>query len=448
MRVGIVGAGISGLALGEALSSRGVEVTLWDAADRAGGRIASREVDGYLLESGPNAFLDRAPETLALIERLGLSPSLRRAEPSAKRRWLWLRGKLREVPTTPPAFLRSDILPPLAKLRVLLEPLSRRARAEDESIAEFGRRHLGARASRDLLSGMVVGIFAGRAERLSLPSCFPRMAALEREHRSLILALLRSRRAQRSGGPAGPGGTLATLDGGLETLTRALAAQLGDALHLGTEVRGIERRGEAYVVQAGDGEVEVDRLVLATPTEASMRLLRPLAPEAIPPMESIPYAPMSVVHLGWEEAALERPVEGFGFLIPPHEGRDILGAILVSSIFPWRAPEGRRLFTVMVGGSIRPELPALGDDELVGLASRELSEILGLRGDPVFSKVVRWERAIPQYEVGHGERVRAVEAALAEHPGLYVAGDAFRGVGINDCISDATALAERISAGG
>lgn len=442
MRVAIVGGGISGLSLAERLAGMGAEPLVLEREARVGGRIATREKEGFLLETGPNGFLDSAPRTLELAERIGLSARLRRAGPEAKRRWLYLRGALRQVPSGPKDFLTSDILPLSAKLRLALEPFSRRARTPDESVASFGRRHLGARATRDLLSAIVLGIHAGDAESLSLPACFPRMAALEREHRSLVLAM---RRLGRGGAPSG---TLTNVEGGMGHLVQGLASRLGEAVRTGIAVDEIRRDGSSFVLAVSDAggrhEIRTDAVAITTPAKEAARLVSPFEPVVAERALAIPYAPMAVVHVAWPRERIAHPLDGFGFLVPPHEGRKILGAIFVSTIFPWKAPPGQALFTVMIGGAVAPELARLPEPSLVDLAVSELSDIVGVAGSPTIAEVVRWDQAIPQYVVGHQALVDEVDRRMAEVEGMYLGGDAWKGIGINDCISAAEPLARRI----
>lgn len=443
MRVAIVGGGISGLALAERLAAMGIEPVVLEREARVGGKIATRSKDGFLLETGPNGFLDSAPGTLELAERTGTQ--VQAATPAAKRRWIYLRGKLREVPTRPPDFLRSDILPLGAKLRLALEPFSRRSRVEDESIASFGRRHLGRRATRDLLSAMVLGIHAGDAEKLSLPACFPRMAALEREHRSLVLAMLR---LGRGGAPTG---TLCVSEGGMGELVEGIAERLGEAVRTGVRVDEIRREGEGFrlAVEEGGarGEIPADAVAITAPAPEAARLVAPFDARVAERAASIPYVPMAVVHLAWPKERIAHPLDGFGFLIPPHEGRKILGALFISSIFPWKAPPDQALFTVMVGGAVAPEQARLPKDALVALAVAELSDIVGAVGAPTLAEVVHWDQAIPQYLVGHQAIVREVDARIASIQGLHLGGNAWKGIGVNDCISAAEPLAAQIARG-
>lgn len=453
-RVAIVGGGISGLSLAARLSEAGLDPMVFEAAPAVGGKIATRQKDGFLLETGPNGFLDKEPATFELAQRIGVGNQLRKAEALAGKRWIYLRDRLREVPTSPPAFLGSDLLPLSAKLRVAGEIFTRRAPPhKEESVGEFGRRHLGRRATRDLLGAMVLGIFGGDVEKLSLPSAFPRMAELDRDHRSLILAMIRLQKARKAlppaggGGPAGPSGALTSCEGGLGHYVQTLASTLGDTVHTGVTVTAVEKAGAGWKLQLDDRgvarEVRADHLVLTTPGDEQRRLLGPLDPSLAGLAGGIPYAPISVVHLGWKREQIAHPLDGFGFLVPPHEGRRILGVMFISSIFPWRAPEGQVLLTAMVGGAIRPDLASLPEAEVASIAREEVAAIVGARGEPSLVDVVRWDRAIPQYVVGHGARLAEAEARAAAL-GLHLGGNAWRGVGFNDCIKDAGVLTSRI----
>jgi len=447
--IAIVGAGISGLSLAFELRSRGAPVVLLEASPRVGGTIRSSAEQGFLTEAGPNGFLDKEPATRALAASLGLTDQMRKADPAAKRRFIFTRGALREVPSSPGGFLKSDILPLGARLRVAGELFSRRARdPENETLATFARRHLGSTATSVLVDAMQAGIFAGDPEKLSLAAVFPKMREMERDHRSLILAMIRLQR-QRKGTAvatetAGPAGTLCSFEGGLETLTRALAAKLGAAVRLNTEVRSIARSGREWQLQissAGRPEtVAAEQLVLAVPSYLAARLLQPIDRALASELEGIDYAPICVVHLGYPRAEPAVP-DGFGFLVPAQERLNILGAIFVSSVFPWRTEGRRSLLTCMVGGARQPELFGLEEAELVGSVRRDLERVLGLATAPSFQQVARWPRGIPQYNVGHLARVRRIEEAVSRLPGLTVTGNAYRGVGLNDCVRASTALA-------
>jgi protoporphyrinogen/coproporphyrinogen III oxidase len=438
-RVVVVGGGVSGLACAFHLRERGFEVQLLEATDRLGGVIRSERVGPYLLEHAANGVLDNEPATLRLVEALGLSGDFRRAEDTAKERYVLIGGRLRKVPGSPPGLLASDILPWGAKLRVLGDLFARRAKGEDESLADFGRRHIGPTATALLLDAVQTGIFAGDVERLSLRATFPKMWQLEREHRSLILgALKRAGKVKAS--------RLHSLKGGMQQLVEALAQRLGPAARTGSRVTALLPREEGWQIEREGGPaLQADQVVVALPAGPAAELLRGLSPEAASELERIAYAPVAVVHLGYPAKALAHRPQGFGFLVPKREGRPLLGTLYISSFFPWRADPEHVLVTCMVGGARSPELAALPPKALVALASEELERVLGLGAAPSFSQVVQWERAIAQYNVGHLARVERIDQALQAFPNLSVVGSALRGVGVNDCVRGAEQLAQRLA---
>ncbi len=455
MSIAIIGAGISGLALTWGLRERGRDVVLLEAGPRPGGTIATRQRDGFLIEAGPNGFLDKEPATRELAAALGLEGRIRAADTSAKRRYLYTRGRLRLVPTSPPAFMRSDVLPLPARLRVAAELFSGRGpEGVDESIASFGRRHIGRTATAVLLDAVQTGIYAGDVEKLSVVSTFPQMVEFERADRSLILAAIRLQKARRKALAAGGGapklsGELSTFDGGLQVMIDALGQRLGDALHTGATVQGLARAGDGWRVSVREhgrvAELAASRVVLAVPAHVAAGLLRPLDAPLAGLVEGIAYAPVAVVQLGYAPGATPAP-DGFGFLVPSGEGRRLLGAIHASTVFPFRAEGGRVLYTCMVGGARQPDLVGLDEAALVALAREELRALAGVTAEPVLTEVIRWPRGIPQYNVGHRERVAAIDAALERWPGLTLTGNAYKGIGFNDCIRSAKQLAETLGA--
>lgn len=456
MTVAVVGGGISGLVVAWRLRSRGRAAVLLETSSRLGGAVGTREQQGFLLETGPNSFLDREPATRELASALNLEGRIRAADPAAKRRYVYTRGRLRSVPASPPAFLGSDILPPGAKLRVLGEVFSRRAATGvDESLADFGRRHLGRTATRVLLDAVQTGIFAGDVERLSVGATFPQLVKLEREHRSLILGAIQAQRAQRRALPPGSApklsGALSTFEGGLGTLIDTLGASLGDAARVGATVEGLTRVDGGWRVAVSEqgrrAELDANQVVLAAPAYVAQGLLQPLDAELAARVGGIEYAPIAVVHLGFDAGTTPAP-DGFGFLVPPAEGRRLLGAIHASTVFPFRAEAGGVLYTCMVGGAKRPDLVGLDEPALVALAREELKALAGVTATPSLTRVYRWPRGIPQYTVGHLARMAAVDQGLARWPGLHLTGNAYKGVGLNDCIRNGLQLADALVAAG
>jgi oxygen-dependent protoporphyrinogen oxidase len=412
-------------------------VTLLEAASLPGGTARTVERDGFLLETGPNSVLDRDGAVGTLADSLGLR--LRPASQSAARRALVLGGRLRELPSTPSAWLASDVLPLGAKLRLLLEPFSRRGPiGVDESLGDFARRHLGRTVTATLVDALQTGIWAGDVERLSAASAFPRLVESERVHRSLLIGAMRGR-------PPAARAQLTSLEGGLGALSLAMARALGASLQLNAPVTALERDGDGWALATPKGTVRAARVVLALPPFEASALVRPFDGGLMEALLAFPSVPVAVVQLGFRPALNPSP-QGFGFLVPSAEGRDILGTVYASAAFPFRATGDGTLLTVLLGGAHRPELLALDDAGLVQTAQRELSALLGLARSPTLTDVFRWPRAIPQYNVGHTQRVEAVHAQAARWPGLWLSGNAYGGAGITDCVKSASALARSLLA--
>jgi oxygen-dependent protoporphyrinogen oxidase len=451
VKAAIVGAGISGLATAQALLARqpGLQVTIFEASDRAGGKVETEAVpEGYICEWGVNAFLDKIPRTLELCAEIGLSPL--RGDESAKKRYVFSEGELHKLPEKPPQFLKSRLLSWPGRLRVLGEVFTGPGDKDDETLAEFGRRHLGREAFEKLIDPMASGVFAGNADRLSLKSCFPRIHEVESQYGSLIRGLIKlQKEARRSGkkdtpGP-GPGGMLTSFAGGMSELTDTLAALLGERLRLASPVAGVDYANGRYALHlAGGGSEEFDTVILAAPAHAQAPMLRDLAPVIAEQIQAIPYPALAVVCLGYDRARMGPGLDGFGFLVPSRERRDILGTVVDSNVFTNRAPPDKVLLRTMVGGARSPELADLPDDQLLGRVFSDLRDIMQIAGEPEFVSIYRHRRAIPQYLVGHAERLRVIDEELERFPGLVLTGNAYRGVSLNDCVLNAMKTAQRL----
>lgn len=443
----VVGGGLSGLTVAEALIAKGQDVKVLEADERPGGPIRTVDEEGFQLENGPQAFLDRDGAIRTLAHRLGLEMSLRPAEPTANRRYVFTRDKLQELPRSPPGFLASPVLPVRARLRALLEPFTLPSNGEDEALGPFMRRHLGDEATAILVDAVQTGTWAGDMEKLSVRAAFPKLWELERTHRSLAVGLWKNRQQpQVQPGPGGtPSGKLATFGGGLQSLINTLAMRLGSRLHTRAQAVALTRVGSGFRVELDSGgALEAAHVVLATPAPVTARILRPLSPGIADSLDAIPYVPVGTVHLGFAPGTAP-PLEGFGFLVPHREGRNILGTIFSSSAFPFRAPPGATLLTTMVGGAHRPEQLALSEDALIALVQRELGQMLDLRSEPIVMRAQRFQRGIPQYHVGHRERMQRLHDGVAALGPLSLLGNAYDGVGLSDCVRNGTALAERLA---
>jgi protoporphyrinogen/coproporphyrinogen III oxidase len=461
-RIVIVGGGIAGLAIAHALETAAprADVIVLEGSDRPGGCIRSEDVDGYLCENGPDGFLDSAPATSALIDELGLSSRLMPSRAEARRRFIFRAQRLHEVPTTAFGFASTGLLSAGAKLRVLAEPLSARPPRHDQTILRFAERHIGAEAAAVLVGSMVSGIFAGDASQLSLRSCFPSMHEMEAQYGSLLRAMLAKRRKGRTtGAPGAPAGRLTSFERGMEELVRAIAAALGPIVRTNHRVTGLQPRisttpsahrlvgARAFSVLSDTQRIEADAVVLAGPADRSADLIRPFAADAAHRLGAIETAPLAVVCLGYDAAAVaaERgPLNGFGFLVPRGEGPRILGALCETSIYNGRAPAGKALLRVMIGGALDSHAVEFDDTTLLRIVRRDLELTMGLRLQPEFVHLVRHRRGIPQYTVGHGSRLERIERALAAFPGLFLAGNSYRGVSVNACIEDAQRVAARV----
>jgi len=464
-KVIIVGGGISGLAtawlLREKARESGVDLdlTLLEKEERAGGKIRSIKEQGYLCEWGPNGFLDSKPQTLDLCEAIGVKANLHRSNDNARKRFIYSAGELHRLPEGAASFLKSRLISWPGKLRLALEPtplISRSPAGADESLADFARRRLGQEALDKLIAPMVSGIFAGDPEIMSLVSCFPRIAELEREYGGLIKAMImlaKKKKQERAAGKtvssaAGPGGVLTSFREGIQHLTDTLVASMGEIVKPGKEVAQVYRGASAaWRIGCCDGsEYDADVVIIASPAYAVADMLFACDEILSAVLRQIPYASMTVVCTGFDRERVPHPLDGFGYLIPRKEGCSILGTLWDSSMFENRAPQGKVLLRSMVGGACFPEFIKLGDDEVVAKVRHDLKDIMGIVDEPSFVRVFRHSQAIPQYTVGHAKRLKALEEQLAGYPGLILTGNSYRGIGLNDCVAAAQRAADEAMA--
>jgi oxygen-dependent protoporphyrinogen oxidase len=460
-RIVIIGAGLSGLCtahyLIKNLSAQGkdAEILLLEADGVPGGKMRTIRQDGFNLEWGPNGFLTNKPYGMELVKDLGIEERVVRSSDLARKRFILSEGVLKRLPETPVAFFRSDLLSIPGRLRIMCEPFSAKAPGNvDESLGDFARRRMGPEALEKLIDPMVTGIYAGDPDKMSLRSCFPLIYNLESKYGGLVKGMLllkreRAKQGVKSEMSAGPGGVLVSFDGGVQTLADILASRLADGLHMNVSVDRVERRNGKYLLRISEKgvreEMEADALVVATAAFDASRILAPLDGELVDALNAIPYSPITVAALGYDAATLGNPLDGFGFLIPRGEKRKILGALWDSSVFPNRAPQGKALLRVMLGGVRAPELASLPEGELVAIARKELSEIMGIAAEPVLARTFFHDRGIPQYLVGHGKILERIDARLEALPGLHLNSNAYRGIALNDCVLQSRLAGERIA---
>lgn len=455
-KVIIIGGGISGLSTAWLLRAKAqaagkeLDITLLEKEQRLGGKIWSIREEGYICEWGPNGFLDSKPQTLDLCRAIGIEGDLHRSNDNARKRFIFSGGKLHRLPEGGPSFLKSGLISWPGKLRLALEPTPFIAPAPagvDETLADFGRRRLGKEALDKLIAPMVSGIFAGDPETMSLVSCFPRIAELEREYGGLVRAMIMLAKKKKKdiaagkvvSSAAGPGGVLTSFREGIQYLSDALSASLGGVVRPGSQVVGVVKGADrAYRVRCADGsEMEADLVIAASPAFAVADMVAGLDSGISAVLRQIPYSSMTVICFGYERERVAHPLDGFGYLIPKKEGCSTLGTLWDSSMFEQRAPEGKVLLRSMMGGACFPEYIKLSDDEVVARVRRDLQTTMGITAEPSFVRVFRHERAIPQYTVGHGKRLEALDGLLKNQPGLILTGNSYRGIGLNDCVAAA-----------
>lgn len=461
MRVVIVGAGISGLALAYRLQQflPSAAITVLEQRDRPGGTIWTERREGFQVEAGPNGFLDNKPSTLALFRDLGLGGRLLHASEAAERnRYLFLDGKLRRLPNTLRSFLASDLMSWRGKVSVFLERFRpRRTATSDESIQAFVERRAGLEAAEVLADALVTGIHAGDLALLSVRAAFPRLVKLEEEYGSVLKGLVRMARQRRAeamarGEPYQRTGRMWSVREGLRLAIETLCERLPTKPLLGVAVQRIQRAtqanapGTTWTVH-GEGQARwwADVVVLTCPAPQQAMIVADLDRELGDSIQAIPYNRVAVVAVGYRGSDVPVPLDGFGFIAPQRTRRDLLGVQWCSSIFPHRAPPGMVLLRAMCGGWNRPEIVDWDDAQLLHAVRTELRLTMGIEAEPVFHHIVRWDRAIPQYQLGHVERVARIEERVARHAGLFLGGNAYHGVALNDCTEQAEVLARQIT---
>ena len=456
-RVVVIGGGISGLAAAVTLREAGIDVVLMEASSRLGGPIHTERRDGYIIDAGPDSFLSSKPGGLDFARRLGIDDQVVGTAPDGGGTFIVHNGRMQPlpegitmlVPTQFRQILESPLLDLRGKLRLLADYFIPARRGNgDEPVGAFMRRRVGRQAFENLAEPLLSGIFAGDANQLSILATFPRLRDAEQRHGGLIRAALAARRS-----PARPPSTRAYtpfvgLRNGLGTLIEAAARRVGeDNIYRDTAAISVERGNDGgFTVEASAGQrFEADAVILATPARPTADLLEPHAPEAARLLRKIPYVSSATVSMGFRERDVRERAGGRGFVVPKVEGFDLTAVTWSSRKFAGRAPEGEALLRGFVGRAGNEEPAFLPDDRVIEIVRRDLATITGLVAEPLFARVYRWHHAMPQYHVGHLERVAAIERDVARIPSLAVTGAAYHGVGIPDCISNATATARRIA---
>jgi len=468
-RVVVIGGGLSGLAAAHrihelaASSRQPIEVVVLEAKDRIGGVIWTERLDGFTLEGGPDSFITNKPWGIDLCNRLGLTGQLVEADSSHRRSFVVRKGQLAPVPEGFVLMAPHRILPILTtpvlswrgKLRVLMDlVVPRRDEDTEESLAAFVRRRLGREALERLVQPLVGGIYTGDPNDLSLKATLPQYLAMEREHGSLIRAAWRQQsrdRATRQHERQASGaryGMFVSLADGMNVLPRTLAAALPPGtVRTNSAVRRLSRNGAAspWLIELLDGPpLEADAVIVTTEAHSTARMIDMEDPGLALQLRAIPYASSVIVNVAYRRDQIQHPLDGFGVVVPATEGRSILAISFSSVKFPSRAPSGTVLLRVFIGGATQPELFDLDDSSLRHLVAQEMAGLIGVQGEPLLLRIARHPRAMPQYMLGHLERVEAIRRKLTRYPRLFLTGIAFDGVGIPDCIHAAETTAENV----
>ncbi len=447
----VVGAGISGLSCAYGLKKSGENVLLLETSARPGGMIQSIAENGYLFELGPQSFSSTAA-LAGLCDDLQLTREVVEA-PHGAPRYVLIDSKLVPVPMSP-ALLTSGLLSWSTKFSFLRDVLGKTSPPQaEESIAAFVRRKFSAELLDRLVGPFVSGVYAGDPEQLSLRAAFPKLYEAETKAGSVIRGSLSLGKAEgeKTVTRPRPRPGLLSFRGGNETLVRALAISLGASLRCHVAVDQLQQaeRGFRVTVKSSAGEENLVcvRLVLATPTSATSEMLSGLAPLASSAFQRISYAPVAVVSLGYRRQQIQHSMEGFGFLVPRSSKIRTLGTVWNSSLFPGRAPQGHVLMTSFIGGATDPAAVSLSEEELAAIVHREISPLLKINGEPAVTHVTRYAKAIPQYNLGHLDRLKSIQGTIATIPGLWMIGNYWKGPAIGACVEHALSVAEQIRIG-
>jgi protoporphyrinogen/coproporphyrinogen III oxidase len=451
-RLIVIGAGISGLTAAFWAHRAGWDVSVLEAAPVPGGTMRTNREHGWLVETGPNSALETTPIFGEMFNALGIAGVHRYASEESNKRYVLRDGMLHPIPMSPGAFLATRLWSTRGKLRLLREPLVGRG-TKEETIAEFVERRLGRELLDYGINPFVAGVYAGNPEQLSVRSAFPKLYALEEKYGGLIKGMIKGARERKQRAEvAKDRARMFSFAQGMQTFPDALAASLAGKISYNVPVSRIETlkpSGNAThrfrVYAAGGLSLEGDAVVLGVPAYVAADILRPHAPALADMLAHVYYPPVAEVFLGFHRSQCARPLDGFGYLIPACEKRKILGTIWSSVIFSDRAPADHFALTTFVGGSRQPELLELDDAHLQDVVLGELGTIMNVSGAPVFSRIYRWERAIPQYNIGYHNVVQAIEHLEREMPGLFICSNYRGGIAVGDCVMNGKRTAERLS---
>jgi protoporphyrinogen/coproporphyrinogen III oxidase len=468
LHVAIIGGGIAGLAAAYTLRERAKETglpvifTLFEGSDRLGGKILTEQIEGFIVEGGPDSFLAQKPWAAQMAQALGLEPELMGTNPDPKKLFVVNHGKLTPmpdgvmliIPTRFMPFITSTLISWPGKIRMGMDLIiPRRKDDSDESIGSFIRRRLGSEALDKIAEPLMSGIHVSDPEQQSVMGTFPRFRNIEKQHGSLIRGMLAQRRASRTQGSHAlqpKNGTwkssvFVSLRGGMSQLVSGLEKALSDEdIRVACPVQSVQPLpGKKYQVTTQDGNViEVDAVVLATPAFVTANLVSGAAPDLSSALKSIRYVSTATVSVAYRKSDIGDPMKGVGFIVPRKEHRKVSACTMSSLKFSSRAPEGHLLLRCFVGGPGKEEAVDRSDEQIIADVRAELSSLLGIHSEPVFARVFRWPKGNAQYDVGHLDRVKEMHQLCP--PGLFLTGSAYEGVGIPDCVHQGQQAADKV----
>ncbi|MEE9165458.1 MAG: protoporphyrinogen oxidase [Nitrospinota bacterium] len=460
-KIAVIGGGIAGLSAAYVLEKEAadngisIEIDLIEKQGRIGGNILTEQVDGFIVEGGPDCVFSEKPASLKLCEKLGLEEELLKTREEKKGTYVYWNNKLHDLPEGVILMIPTMIMPILfsslisfpGKMRMALEPfIPKRTNPAEESLSHFVTRRLGKELLNKIAEPLVAGIHAGNPETMSINASFPRFVELEQKYGSLIRGMLSRRKEMVS---MMKGRTLKytmfmTLKKGLQELTDNIQNTLRSTTKLtDNEVVAVIKKNSGYEASLKAGDIKFyDSVIIATPSYITATLVRGVDSHLADKLLEIPYVSTATVSLAYSASDVNHIKNGFGFIVPGISNRKIMAATYTSNKFSYRAPEGSMLLRCFVGGAQNEDLVFLDNKEMIKMVQTELKDIVNIKAKPIFTKIYRWEKAMPQYVIGHIGRIKKIEELTAKHPGLYLTGSAYNGIGISDCITTSYKVAE------
>jgi oxygen-dependent protoporphyrinogen oxidase len=457
-KTAIVGGGISALACAVNLKEKGLDFTVFEKEDFAGGKLLTEKIGGFTVEGGPDSYLPEKFWSVQLIKKVGLAAEMLCSNDEFKGTFIYSGGRLHLLPEGVMLMVPTMIMP-LAKSRLISWPgkirmgmelfVPPRKDMKDESLAEFVTRRLGRECLEKIAEPLVAGIHTSNPDNMSVFATFPRFVEMERNSGSLIKGMIAAMKRMPSQNPSGPKMTyFMSLKEGMQELVRGCLSYIGEeSVKTGADVVSVEKKEGGYRITFGDGATaDFDAVVLAAPSYASEDILKSADEELYGRLSAIEWSSSATVSIAFRKDDIKKPLPGFGFIVPRIEDRRINACTWSSVKWSHRAPEDTVLIRSFVGGGHHEEIVSLGDNELLSAVLEELGEIAGIRAAPVFFKIYRWFRGMPKYTVGHLERIAAIDERLKEHRGLFLIGCSYRGIGIGDCVKSGFDAAAAIEA--